>query len=1069
MKRRSPRSLTTPRVFAATATAGAVLLLVAVPAGAQPTAPSQADPLAIPDGPITEQVPEQATTVVEPSLLSASGTVTVSLELSEPSVAEAVGDGAKQHGADLDREQQRGHARRLAAAQRELLDRIAGTGATEVTTSQLAANLVVVEVDAARVPELAADPEVVKVLPVVDHEVHLAETVPHIGAADLHDTPGVTGDGVRVAVLDTGIDYTHRALGGEGTLAAYRAAYGASTDDPANTEREGLFPTDKVVEGYDFVGEFWPEGELNPNPDPIDCGPAGTPAPCTGGHGTSVAGILAGENGVAPDASLYAYKVCSSIASSCSGVAILQAFEAALDPYGTGDVEDAVDVINLSLGAPYGQVENPSSGAAANAARMGVTVVASAGNSSDKPYVTGSPASTPEVISVAWTEVPSAVHLNLTALAPEDIAGDYQNTNTVGWAPITEGFEGELAYGGTETEQLGCFLDDDGNPVGDVTDNSPYEDGFFEGKVALIDRGACAVSYKTHNAAEAGAIGVIVANNVAGGAPSFSFGPIDPFHEQETLIVGLEVGDTLRAGLDSGEPVLVAVDPTQGTPLANSMSPGSSRGPSVSEVAIKPDIGAPGASVTADSGSGTGASPFGGTSGAAPMVAGSAALLLEAYPERSPLEVKAALMNNAETEIYIQPALRPGELAEISRIGGGEVRVDRAYASQTAAWSEEDQSAGLSYGYHTVDRMTVLRKTVTIRNYSDRLRVYQLEPTFRHADDQASGAVRFTHPRRVPVRAGGSVDVPMIMRIDPRDLPEWQLDGGANGAAGELLKENEFDGYLRITGGGDEVTMPWHVLPHKAAAVRAPQRVSLRDGSATARLINGTTSGQTGAGEVFALTGTSDQLPGDELPGEGDGFAVVDLAAAGVRAADGVLQFGITTHRQRSHPNAPAEFQVAIDADQDGTPDYLVFNRDLAYPGLDDGRNVVWIQDLSNPDAGASAFYFTDANLNSANVILTVPLPEVGLADGSQFDFSVYGADFYFESGVTDAIEDMTFTVGQPRYASDDTVEVPALSVERLTITEVEGGADASPSQSGMLLLWRDGLIGKEASLITVR
>ena len=68
-------------------------------------------------------------------------------------------------------------------------------------------------------------------------------------------------------------------------------------------------------------------------------------------------------------------------------MAILQAFEAALDPDGDGDVSDAVDVINLSLGAAYGLIEDALSGAAANAVRMGVTVVASAGNSGDRPYV----------------------------------------------------------------------------------------------------------------------------------------------------------------------------------------------------------------------------------------------------------------------------------------------------------------------------------------------------------------------------------------------------------------------------------------------------------------------------------------------------------------------------------------------------------------------------------------------------------------------------------------------------------------------------------------------------------
>src|SRR5690606_7606934 len=163
-----------------------------------------------------------------------------------------------------------------------------------------------------------------------------------------------------------------------------------------------------------------------------------------------------------------------------------------------------------------------------------------------------------------------------------------------------------------------------------------------------------AVSFKTHNVSQAGALGVIVANNVPGAAPSFSFGPVDDFNDGQTLIIGQEVGNLLKGALANG-PVEVLVDPNEGTPLVQSMTSTSSRGPNVSEVRIKPEIGAPGASTTADAGSGTGASPFGGTSGAAPMVSGSAALLLQAYPNRTPLEIKAALMNTAETEIYIQP------------------------------------------------------------------------------------------------------------------------------------------------------------------------------------------------------------------------------------------------------------------------------------------------------------------------------------------------------------------------------------------------------------------------------
>ena len=132
----------------------------------------------------------------------------------------------------------------------------------------------------------------------------------------------------------------------------------------------------------------------------------------------------------------------------------------------------------------------------------------------------------------------------------------------------------------------------------------------------------------------------------------------------------------------------------------------SSRGPSYSRNSIKPDIGAPGASVSAEVGTGTGTTVFGGTSGAAPMVTGSAALLLKARPGLSPPEVKSLLMNTGETNIGINPVALPGVLAPVTRIGGGEVRIDKAVASQTAAWDKDDMAGSLSFGYYPVSKQT---------------------------------------------------------------------------------------------------------------------------------------------------------------------------------------------------------------------------------------------------------------------------------------------------------------------------------------------------------------------------
>src|SRR5262249_22739711 len=240
-------------------------------------------------------------------------------------------------------------------------------------------------IDAARLPDLAAQPGVLAVRPVIDYSIDLSETVPYIGATAVQNL-GFTGAGVRVAVLDSGIDYTHRNFGGAATAAAYTAAFGTTLDDPRNkTIDPALFPTAKVVGGFDFLGEHWPQPDaahcgtdaagnglvcLLPDPNPIACGGLGG---CDGTHGSHVADIIGGRSndgrhvGVAPGALLYALKVCSSVSTSCSGVGLLQAMEFALDPNGDGDLSDAVDVINMSLGSDYGMVEDDLTLASENA------------------------------------------------------------------------------------------------------------------------------------------------------------------------------------------------------------------------------------------------------------------------------------------------------------------------------------------------------------------------------------------------------------------------------------------------------------------------------------------------------------------------------------------------------------------------------------------------------------------------------------------------------------------------------------------------------------------------------
>ncbi len=234
-------------------------------------------------------------TRLDPRLARAKGQVNVWVSLSDPSVAAHQSGRMSALGAEMQpralaapdraralsateqaqRSELSAHRAGLTAKQDTLFGQLQGMGAQELARVQVAHNAVAVNVDAASLSTIALLPGVAKVRPVLNYRLDLGETVPYVGAAAAQ-AAGKDGTGVRVAVLDSGVDYTHRNLGGPGTTAAYAAAYGASPADPKNTTLDGLFPTAKVVGGFDFVGETWP-----------NCAPASTAAAKTRTQSTS--------------------------------------------------------------------------------------------------------------------------------------------------------------------------------------------------------------------------------------------------------------------------------------------------------------------------------------------------------------------------------------------------------------------------------------------------------------------------------------------------------------------------------------------------------------------------------------------------------------------------------------------------------------------------------------------------------------------------------------------------------------------------------------------------------------
>lgn len=984
-----------------------------------------------------------------PALLrQMTGTVQVAVRLTDAPLALAVGANAKRLGGNLTLAQRQAYMANLKAKQDALMAKISALGGIELARVSKSYNALVISADATKLPQIAQLPGVSALRPVIDHQTSLTSTVPYVGAKALQDV-GLTGHGVTIAVLDSGIDYTHRNLGGSGSAGDFTAAEAAA----ATSAPSGLFPSAKVVGGYDFVGENWPNTPLQPDPNPIDAGTGS-------GHGTHVADIAAGSSldglhkGVAPGARLYAVKVCSSVSTSCSGVAILQGLDWVMDPHGDLSFSDAADVVNLSLGANYGQRENPSTEAVSNVVRFGIVAAIAAGNAGDRPYIVSSPSNAPEAISVAQTAMPGAKAIPLVVNAPAGIAGIYGNTATVDWAPITSGFTGQVVRSVTTPSAT------DACTTGEITNS-------LSGMVALIDRGGCAVSVKVANAAALGAIGVLIANNASGDAPSFSLGAGSTF--AQTLVVTQAIGSTLKAALTSGV-VTVTVDPTVNIPLAGSMASTSARGPAFNFSGIKPEIGAPGASVSAFNGSGTDEGGFGGTSGATPMIAGAAALLLQKFPHATPSEVKSRLMNSANQVVYTNPATLPGELAPISRIGGGEVRVNMAANATTGLWdSTNPYNVGLSFGAPRATGITNLSKKVAVRNYSGSARTYTITKSFRYANDAANGAVVLSAPATITVPANGVAAFVLKLTLDASKLPAWNLGSASNQGTGALLQGVEYDGYITVADATDSASVPWHILPHKAHNLVTDTAVSLGGtGSGLLQVSNlgGAVSSST---EAFALTGTSPQSA-TVLPPYGGGQVLIDMKAVGVRQVDAgalAVQFAVATFGARAHPAYPAEFDIYIDSNNDGDWDHVIYNAENGGFGAT-GQTIVYVCNLTTNSCVAR--FYADADLNSANMVYTVLASDIGITGASQkFSFAVYSFDNYFTGNMTDVIGTMTHTLATPKFSlSHVSFAAPVGVSGALTAASVAGGEAASPSQSGFLLMHRDAKSGRESDVVTV-
>jgi hypothetical protein len=694
-----------------------------------------------------------------------------------------------------------------------------------------------------------------------------------------------------------------------------------------------------------------------------------------------------------------------------------------------------VDVVNLSLGTPYGQEQDDTTVAIDNAVRTGVVGVLSAGNNADRPFIVGSPSTAARAISVAQTALPD----DKLQTIETDKGITVRNSRLQTWSAPPSG-----------TTNAELVPSADAPSANEGCEAADFAD-FPAGAVALIQRGTCNASLKAQNAQAAGAAAVIIRNNVPGDPPDFSFGGGAEV-TIPTYTISQADGERLLAATQAGT-VNVTIDPANVTSLTNTTVGTSSRGPAISGIRPKPDIGAPGAWLSAEVGTGNGQTNFSGTSGAAPVVTGAAALVLDKFPRTTPAIVKARLLNAASTENRtpdLQANLYP---TPVTRIGAGEVRVAPALTNAGVLLNKALGSGNVGFGLPHLTEETTFSAGLSIRNTGSSATTYLLSPTFREAADEDAG-VTVTTPPSVTVPAGGVSSFTVQVTIDPVKLAEWPFTHSA-GFTGEgtALNGPEFDGLVKAVSTDETLHLGWTVLPERSADVstagsaKAGSQITLTNASEVLD----------GAAQVFGLTGTSPKMP-KPAPGSpgspGSNQAVIDLQAAGVRddVADDLIQFAVAGWQRQTVPLYPAGYEIDIDTNRDGKADFAVFQQEGVGVGSS-GQSIVVVLNIAT--GAEQAFFFTDANFDSATQVLSAPLSALGLTRGSTFDFRVLAFDNYFTGTVTDVIDNQTWTVGSAKFALQGGAE--QLSVPAGGSLEVAVSRNASAGETtstGVLLLY---------------
>ncbi|HSK33986.1 MAG TPA: S8 family serine peptidase, partial [Propionicimonas sp.] len=479
---------------------------------------------------------------------------------------------------------------------------------------------------------------------------------------------GQDGTGIKVGVIDTGIDYNNPDLGG-----------GSS------------FPTTRVAYGYDFVGDDYNgDNTAIPDANPDDCE----------GHGTHVAGIIGAggsgdgdsTTGVAPNAILGAYRVFG-----CEGGTDTEIILKAL----TKAKADKMDVVNLSLGSDFDSWPSyPDAVAVANLAKAGVVVAVAAGNSGDTGlFSAGSPAVGAGIISVASYE---GEKIKSRAISVGGAKYAYTAVDGTSDAPADNSTTLELKVA---SNLEGCTA------ISAVDSTTAL----------LIKRGTCDFRVKVQNAIAAGAGAAVIYNNVPGLDSFTAVSETDPVALSIPAVsIGGTQGQTLAAALTSVTPIdptmtWMAVQADLVNPDAGQISTFSSAG-LAADLSLVPTIAAPGAKIYStlpveQGGHGN----LSGTSMATPFIAGTAAVMLQVKPtlKGHPADLSKLLYNTA-APVMKNTELNTAKPEGVFRQGSGLVNLTRALAAKVTA---SPSTIKLSDGTSQTVSISLTNKTASTLTY----------------------------------------------------------------------------------------------------------------------------------------------------------------------------------------------------------------------------------------------------------------------------------------------------------------------------------------------------------------